>query len=471
MKGIPIGFDENGKPRSYKGDGHLFLAAPPRSGKGRDILIPALLQYESSCIVIDPKGQLAAVTAAQRMRMGHKVIILNPFRILEGQLPGETATFNPMDALDPKSESFGTDCDSLADGIVKIESGRDAHWSESAHELISGVMMQLAANFLPVERNFVTMRRLIAAPNSDLVTFARVALESSDPFIADRLGRFSELEAKNGNEVASIISTARTQTKFISNAAIANSLARSSFRFSSLRREPTTAYLILPTRYLGTCAKWFRVVVASAMNELLREPEPDDLRVLMVLDEAAQLGPLQIIEHTLGIGAGLGLQLWPIFQDLSQVRDLYPRRWESFLGCAGVQMFFAPREFNTSEEVSKLCGDTTVTVMSSSKGTTENSGRGGFDGTKGTSEGTSTSLAHRRAMLPQEVRQMGGDEFLLFADVLQGHYAKMKRVPYWVQPACHDPEGKPLYSTDPYHSRKLSCAGGPETRGVSGCQL
>ena len=73
MNGIFSGFDERGRAIIYTktpcsgGEGHVFLSAAPRPGEALDILIPVLLQYDQgSCIVIDPKGQLAAIAGPQR---------------------------------------------------------------------------------------------------------------------------------------------------------------------------------------------------------------------------------------------------------------------------------------------------------------------------------------------------------------------------------------------------------------------
>ena len=41
---------------SYKGDRHLLTVAPTRAGKGTTQIIPNLLTYEGSTLVIDPKG-------------------------------------------------------------------------------------------------------------------------------------------------------------------------------------------------------------------------------------------------------------------------------------------------------------------------------------------------------------------------------------------------------------------------------
>jgi len=471
MRGIPIGYDDQGRALSYKregrssGEGHLFLSAPPRSGKARDILIPALLQYDQgSCIVIDPKGQLAAVTGPERARMGQRVKILNPFNILPDVLaPGTPhhfqgledhvtfgAKFNPMAALDPGSDTFGADCDNIADSIVTHDGGdRENHWSDSARGLVAALIGHLAANEDDKRKqNLAELRRAITSPS----TLQRYAFEAQmdnlgqDESVAETLEPFAEEDAANKGEIASIISTARTQTRFLGTRAIAKCLSGLDFSFGDMKEQPTTVYLVLPVKYLKSCGKWFRLVLASALDELLTENK-GRFPVLCILDEFAQLGKLAVIENTLGLAAGLGVQLWPVLQDLTQLKELYKERWETFLGCAGIQMFFAPREFTSSEEISKLCGDTTVLNPGSTRGKSVTPGRRVFDpSSTTTSESSSSSYASRRALLPQEVRQLAGDEFLLFTDGMPGRFVRAKRKDYRTIPEC---VGR--YSPDPYH--------------------
>jgi len=445
---------KNGDPLTYKHDGHLLTVAPTGSGKGRDVLVPALLEYQGSVIVIDPKGQLAAITRQQRARMGQRVIVLNPFNILP-EYVGASARFNPLAALDPSLDSFGTDCDNIADSIVVHDAGgRDNHWNESAHGLIAAIIAHLTANTTdPRSKTLGMVRRIIRRPGL-LEEHAQAAQDGNDEMVAEALDSFRDMaNAPNKSELSSIVSTARTQTKFLGTKAIADNLGRSDFRFRELKDRPmTTVYLTLPTRYLATCSKWFRLVVASALDDLLREET--GVPVLVVLDEFYQLGRLKVIQNAMSLARGYGLQLWPILQDLTQLQEHYEKSWETFLGNAGIRQFFAPRENTTAEYVSKLCGETTVTVTSQSKGKSENSGRNFIGGTSGKSEGTSTSVMQRRLKLPQEVCQIGDDQFLLFAadkgnkQVIEGW-----RLPYW-----EIPELRGKYSPDPYHKRgpKLS---------------
>jgi type IV secretion system protein VirD4 len=56
--------------------------APARQGKGINVVIPNLLHFQGSVFVTDPKGELAAVTAAHRAeRFGQKVYVLNPWGV------------------------------------------------------------------------------------------------------------------------------------------------------------------------------------------------------------------------------------------------------------------------------------------------------------------------------------------------------------------------------------------------------
>jgi type IV secretion system protein VirD4 len=74
----------------YAGDRHLLTVAPTRSGKGASAIIPNLLTYVGSAVVIDPKGENAMITAARRGKgdsgrsingLGQSVHVVDPWGI------------------------------------------------------------------------------------------------------------------------------------------------------------------------------------------------------------------------------------------------------------------------------------------------------------------------------------------------------------------------------------------------------
>jgi len=418
----------------YKGDAHLITVAPSRSGKFRDVLAQALAEYSDSILAIDPKGQMAAVTARRRRDLGQKVFILNPFNILSEKL-GYSSRFNPLTALDVESESFGVDCDNIADALI-WNTGGDSHWTDSAKELISGLILYVVA-YGDGPKNLGAVRSIIAGPPSFFNETIKAALDTGDELVCEKLGRF--INAGDNKEISSIISTAKTQTAFLGNKAIRTSLAYSDFQFSDLKREKMTVYLVLPTRYLGACAKWFRLIVAAALDELLRE-EKGDYRVLMMLDEFAQLGRLAIIENAMALAAGYGVQLWPILQDLTQLQGLYGKSWETFLANAGVKQFFTPRDITTAEYISKLCGVKTVFPIAPAS--------------------INLSVMQRPVFYPDEILRFTGVSQIVFFDSVP-YAAWLIRKPYFNLRNASD-----IFDSDPYHTAARAKEGERGTAGA-----
>jgi len=91
------------EPLHYSGERHLVTIAPTRTGKGTTAQLPALLEYDASLFMIDPKGENAVISArCRRDNLGHAVFIVNPFGVLQKDFTArgfeQSARFNPPDA-------------------------------------------------------------------------------------------------------------------------------------------------------------------------------------------------------------------------------------------------------------------------------------------------------------------------------------------------------------------------------------
>ena len=65
-KGVFLGVLENGKYLRDNDKTHTFICAPTRSGQGVGIIIPTLLTWPSSTLVLDIKGENFAFAAGYR---------------------------------------------------------------------------------------------------------------------------------------------------------------------------------------------------------------------------------------------------------------------------------------------------------------------------------------------------------------------------------------------------------------------
>lgn len=439
-KGIRLGYyrapgerEKWGQVIRYAGDAGLTMVAPARTGKARDVLVGALLEYEQSAIVIDPKGQLASITKRRREEMGQRVITLNPFGLWPEVL-GPSACYNPMDLLDPQSPEFDTDCRKSAEGFIDRGHDRDSHWISGAREFPTSIMGGLVAHGGAETKNLAYLREIICSDDL-LLKYARASQESDHAFVRQGLASYAKSDPDNPAELAGFKQTAREQTFFLGMKAISNNLRRSDFRFSELKDRPTTVYVILPDNRLDVCGRWFRLIVASALDDLWRGGR-GKYRVLTILDEFAQIGHLEVLENAAAAAAGRGVQIWPVLQSLVQLKKDYGEVWETFLSGSDIRMFFAPREQTTAEYVSKLAGDRTVTTSGQSVNNTGPFGKN--------SESDSSGQAGQPLIRPHEIRALGSHESLIIGPeniVING-----LRRPYF-----HTPELQGLYDPDPMH--------------------
>ena len=136
---------------------------------------------------------------------------------------------------------------------------------------------------------------------------------------------------KSDREAAGVLSAAQRHTHFLDSPRMVAVLSRSDFRFADLKRRNVSVFLVLPPDRLATYSRWLRLLVAQSLTDMARDPAKPAAPVLYLLDEFAALGHLAPVERAMGLMAGYGVQLWPILQDVHQLRATYGQRAGTFL--------------------------------------------------------------------------------------------------------------------------------------------
>ncbi|WP_233145794.1 type IV secretory system conjugative DNA transfer family protein [Phaeobacter sp. 22II1-1F12B] len=355
----------------YDGPAHLITLAPTRAGKGVGTVIPNLLAVERSVLVIDPKGENARIAGEARQRFG-TVHVLDPFEV-SGH---PSACYNPLDRLTPDSLDLGEDAASLTEALVMDPAGQvqEAHWNEEAKAILGGLIMFCVCHEDSDRRSLATVREYLTLPPEKLRALLELMQDSdaAGGLISRAANRFL---GKADREAASVLSNAQRHTHFLDSPRIARCLARSDFAFSDLRHRITSVFLVLPPNRMDAYSRWLRLLVSQALQDIARDAEvsatlaaPVDAQgasqrlftpTLFLLDEFAALGRLEAVERAMGLMAGYGLQLWPILQDMSQLKDLYSDRANTFIANAGVQQVFGVNDFEPAKWLSQMIGQET----------------------------------------------------------------------------------------------------------------
>ncbi len=400
--GLIIGRSKRGKLLRYDGPAHLLTIAPTRSGKGVGTIIPNLLTARRSIVCIDPKGENARVAGRQRETLG-PVWYLDPFD-LSGR---PAAKYNPLDRLAPDSLDLAEDAMTLADALVFDQEVSDPHWNEEAKALIAGIILYTVCHDDPHLRTLATVRDYLTLAPTDFAALLQVMQASIEArgLIARAANRHL---AKSDREAAGVLSSAQRHTHFLDSPRIAQVTGGSDFNFAQLKEQTATVFLILPPDRLDTYARWLRLLLAQSLSEMARSPARPPQPVLFLLDEFAALGKLQPIERAMGLMAGYGLQLWPILQDIHQLRSLYGSRAGTFLSNAGVLQAFGVNDYETAEILSKTMGRMTIDYATQGQSSTSSAP---FKGSY--SDSTTQHLAARNLMDPDEIMKLDPARMLL----------------------------------------------------------
>jgi type IV secretion system protein VirD4 len=342
----------NGSPLPLYTDKHILIMASTRSGKGVSLIIPHLLRYEGSAFVLDPKGENGRATGRRRAELNGKVHYLDPF----GITGKPQARFNPLARFTP--ENMEAESKALAAALVMGERGVRDHWSASAQQLITSIILHVVTspNIPPEHKDLPTVRRLVL---KDLNKAFKdmLASDAADGLVSSLAASFVQTPER---ELGSIISTAQRETEILDNPSIIACLKAAgpgaALDFAEWHSGTMTVYLCLSAPKFPVFSRWLRLVLTSALDEMTDKLTPPTLPVCFMLDELATLGHLAAVENAVGLAAGYGIQLVTVFQDVAQMKDLYKGRWASFIGNAGVRALFSLDDYDSAKYWSNFLG-------------------------------------------------------------------------------------------------------------------
>jgi type IV secretion system protein VirD4 len=350
----------NGTLCRFTGGGHILTIASTGAGKGTGCVIPALLDYQGSILVTDPKGENFKVTARYRNASGYTVHALDPFSVVSET----SASFNPLDVINPDSPNALDDAAMLASMVITSQGhmAEQPFWIDEGRGFLTGLILHVATHEPPEHRHLPRVCELLSLPAPAFATLLDEMAQSraAGGLVARAAARFLQ---KADKERSGVLSTIHSHTHFLNSPNMARVLSSSSFDFADLKRSKATVYLILPPDRMHAYARWLRLMIASGMSVLQRTKSVSSTHALFLLDEFATLGAMEPVRQYLTLSRGFGITFWLLVQDLPQLKRLYPD-WGTFISNAGVIQAFGTNDVETNEYLSAMLGMCTIHVKS-----------------------------------------------------------------------------------------------------------
>lgn len=370
----------------HNGPEHILAFAPTRSGKGVGLVLPTLLSWPGSALILDIKGENWALTAGWRQSQGHKVLRFDP-----SDPSGAGVRINPLLEVRLDGPRAIPDAQNVASMIVDPDGkGLKDYWNKAAFSFFAGAVLHCMLKVRLSENRDATLCDLscmLADENRSIRDVFEEMLETNHvevmtkiygqnvaPENAQAMHTFiaaaaREMLNKADSELSGVVSTAVANIALYRDPVVARNTSASDFRISDLMNHeaPVSLYLVISPADMDRLRPLLRLIINVILRRLTERMEFEDgatrinyrHRLLLMIDEFPSLGRLEIFERALAFMAGYGVKAYLIVQDLAQLQKEYGKD-ESIVSNCHVRIAYAPNKVETAKVLSEMTGKTTV---------------------------------------------------------------------------------------------------------------
>jgi len=393
----------------------VALAAPPRAGKGTGVVIPNLLNWPDSVICVDIKRENWVATAGFREQSGQKCFLFDPFAE-----DGRTARWNPFFYVSPDPRRRVNDLQRIGEMLYPDPPNVDPFWTASARSLFLGIALYLFETPSMPQTIGEVLRQGMASDDEGFGAHWKRVIEGRKsgrfPLSSECVQALYDVIDLAPVTASSIRKTFTSRLDLWLNPILDAATSGNDFDLRELRRQALSIYVgVNPDdlhRLRPVLSLFFQQAI-GLQTRALPEHDPSLKRqVLMLLDEFTALGRIPIIAESISYLPGYNVRVLLVIQTPAQLREVYGMNGaETMLKSLAARIVFAPKDFPDAREISDELGNTTVKVRTLSKPMHD------FSSGKG-SRGRSVNVSEQRRalLLPQEVKELGPDEAIIFLE-------------------------------------------------------
>jgi|TARA_R110001606_G_scaffold366348_1_gene521454 type IV secretion system protein VirD4 len=411
-EGVIVGKYQD-KYLQLKGQLHVILSAPTRSGKGVGVVIPNLLSWKYSVVVLDIKQENWDITSAFRKKHGQKCFLFNPLAT-----DYRTHRYNPLSYIDHNPDFRINDIQKIANMLFPDRPNTDPIWTSTPRSFFLGVVL-----FMMESGKVLTIGQVLreSLNDGDGSTYFKKAIkdasEAGSPYSGACVRALnSYIGIASENTRAGIITGFRSALELWMNPIIDAATNGNDFDLRKVREEKISIYVGVTPDNLERVAPllnlFFQQLIDLNTRELPHQNKNIKHDCLLLMDEFTAIGKIPILAKGISYIAGYGLRMLPIIQSPSQLVDVYGKEAaETFTVNHALNIVFPPKatETNTAKDISEWLGYDTVDGVATSKGKS-------IFNRRDPSENTSDQ--RRALLLPQEITSLDSEkEIVVFENL------------------------------------------------------
>jgi len=429
---------------TFPGQTGVILAAPPRSGKGVSCVVPNLLNWPGSVLVLDIKKENWTLTAGYRSLFS-EVYLFDPF-----SADGRSARWNPLTYVSANPHLRIDDIQRIGTMLCQEVPGADPFWVKSARSLFVGIALYLferrdyerAYNSHPDHQEPMPevpvtigeiLRQAMATDEEGFSKHWKRIIEGWEamgkPLSPQCVSLIMDVVDLATQTASSVRKTFTSQLDLWLNPLLDMATSASDFDLRDLRKKKIGIYLGIKPRDFERLQVVMNVFFQQAIGEQTAElPEHNPAlkyQLLVALDEFTAVGRIPILLSSIAFVPGYNVRTLMVIQTPSQLDEVYgPNGTKIMLKTLAARIVFPPNDIDDARKISEELGYTTVKSRSRTVP--------GFGSGRQRSPSTNVTDQRRALMLPQEIKEMKADRQILFVEHL--HPVRCQKIRYYDDP-------------------------------------
>lgn len=282
-------------------EGHTLIVGGTGTGKSRGIVIPSLMMWQGSAIVMDIKGELSKITSEKRKIKGNNIYIFNP--------EGESDCYNPIalcNSIDNAQE--------LARTLIPLPDRGENFWCQSAQAIFSSFIFEGAKKgytLSEIAENICTtpINKLIENCKNNSIREVRILASIAYDMPDEALGGvMAELKSK-------LITIATDEN-------IRRVTQKSDWTPETLEHN-STIYLKVSEHLLEQYKDLWTVIINQILRYLSKRKEKKNPPILIALDELPRLGEIKGLTNALATLRSRNVHILGVIQSMAQLDEIY----------------------------------------------------------------------------------------------------------------------------------------------------
>ena len=378
------------------------------AGKTRYYCKPNVLNANTSLFVLDPKGEILRDTGNVLKKQGYRIRVLDLINM------DKSHCYNPFCYLRTDNDVQRLVTNLFKSTTQKGTQSQDPFWDNAASMLLLALIFYLWYEAPEEEQNFPMVMEMLRAGEVH---------EEDDMYVSPLDELFDRLEMKNPEHIA--VKYYRSyhsgSAKTLKSIQITLMARLEKFNLESLSKLTMTDEMDLPGMVEEKTALFalipdndtsFNFLVSILYTQLFQQlfyladykyGGSLPVQVHLLMDEFANVSLPDDFDKILAVMRSRGLFVSIILQNLSQLKALFEKQWESIVGNCDEFLYLGGNEKETHKYISELLGKENLDTNTFGKST-------GHSG----NYSTNYQMTGRELLTPDEVRLLDNRYAILF---------------------------------------------------------